>query len=123
MMHFTAYFSYMEQVEHQLLRELGLGVFMDVDGARISWPRVSTECDFMQAAVFEDLLTIGIGVRRLGEKSVTYESVFCRDEKRLATGRMVVACCRFERGQAPTAVPIPEVVKAKLQTVLIADGN
>ena len=121
-MHFTAYFDYMEQTEHQMLRKLGLGVFMDMDGARISWPRVSTQCNFRRPAVFDDEVTIGIGVRRLGGKSVTYAAVFWRDDELLATGTMVVACCQLDHGQPPQAVPIPASVASSLKTMLIAGG-
>ena len=48
--HFTAFFRFMEQAEHELLRSVGLSVFMPVDGEEITWPRVSSKCDFRSMA-------------------------------------------------------------------------
>ncbi len=118
-MHFTSYFKYMEQVEHEMLRQTGLSVFTEIDGQMISWPRVSSEFDYKRPSVFEDQLTIGIGIERMGSKSVTYVAEFRRGDELLATGRIVAACCRVEHGKPPVAIEIPEVIKSKLQSMTI----
>jgi YbgC/YbaW family acyl-CoA thioester hydrolase len=69
--HFSAFFVYMEQAEHQLLRHLGLGVFLRDDEGEISWPRVSATCDYRGPARFEDEIQIEVTVERVGEKSET----------------------------------------------------
>src|SRR5438876_10650892 len=75
-MHFAAFFRMMEQAEHDLLRSVGLSVVEhDLEGT-LSWPRVSTKCDFSAAARFEDVLEIEVRVARLGERSVTYAHRF-----------------------------------------------
>jgi 4-hydroxybenzoyl-CoA thioesterase/acyl-CoA thioester hydrolase len=118
-MHFTAYFRYMEQAEHEMLRQLGLSIFHEIDGQMISWPRVSTACEFKKPAVCEDELTIQIGIDRLGTKSVTYMSEFSRDGELLARGRIVAACCRVDVGHSPVAVQIPAQLVSKLQPMLL----
>ena len=117
-MHFTAYFKYMEQAEHEMLRHLGLSVFTEIDGQTISWPRVSTECDFKQPAVFEDELTIQLGIERLGTKSVTYRSQFLREDQLVAQGHIVAACCRVD-GDQPRAVEIPDSLVTSLQPMFV----
>src|SRR5688500_11278098 len=68
--HFARFFIYMETAEHEMLRSVGLSV-MQADGQHhISWPRVSTGCDFQRPAKFDDVLTIEVAVERIGEKSV-----------------------------------------------------
>lgn len=114
-MHFTGFFRMMEQAEHELLRKIGLGVFLVEDGRTISWPRVSTQCDFASAARFEEVLQIGVGISRLSTKSVTYDFEFERDRVTLATGRVVTACCEVIAGKEPRAVPIPETIVKKME--------
>src|SRR4029077_17247674 len=58
--HFSAFFYYMESVEHEFLRQLGLSVLSNDETSPISWPRVSATCDFQSAVRFEDVLDISL---------------------------------------------------------------
>ncbi|HVA46299.1 MAG TPA: thioesterase family protein [Pirellulales bacterium] len=112
--HFTAFFNYMEEVEHEFLRSVGLSVLArDGDGV-LSWPRVSAQCDYRGAVRFEDLLDIELTVDRVGEKSVTYRFLFQHDARQVAEGRLTAVCCRMNEG-APRSVPIPAEIAAKLR--------
>jgi acyl-CoA thioester hydrolase len=113
--HFSAFYFYMESVEHEFLRQIGLSVHATGGAAPVSWPRVSASCDFKSAVRFEDELDISLRVARLGEKSVTYEFEFTCAGRQVATGNTVAACCRFTPGGAPKSVPIPADIAAKLQ--------
>jgi 4-hydroxybenzoyl-CoA thioesterase/acyl-CoA thioester hydrolase len=113
--HFSAFFFYMESVEHELLRHLGLSVLWADDSGPISWPRVSVSCDYSGAARFEEVLDVTLRVARLGAKSVTYEFEFACDGRRIATGRTVAVCCRVPHGAAPQSITIPEPIAAKLR--------
>ncbi len=75
-MHFASFFVYMESAEHELLRTLGFSVHSEMDGERISFPRVSASCQYTSPALSEQVLDIAIQVMRIGEKSVTYEFHF-----------------------------------------------
>ena len=79
MIHFSSYFLYMEQAEHELFRHLGTSVLTKDDSGTISWPRVSASCDYSRPGTFEDELQIDVGIARLGEKSVTYQFYFLKD--------------------------------------------
>jgi len=114
MVHFSVFFTYMEQAEHALLRELGLSVVMTVGGQTISWPRVSAQCDYRSPARFEDELVIVVRVARIGDKSVTYGFEFHREDTLLAVGTLVAACCRLDVEQ-PYAVTIPPEIISKLR--------
>jgi acyl-CoA thioester hydrolase len=113
--HFSAFFFYMESVEHEFLRQLGLSVHATDGAAPVSWPRVSASCDFKSAVRFENELDVSLRVARLGEKSVTYEFEFSCGGRPVATGRTVAVCCRFTSGGAPTSVPIPADIAAQLR--------
>jgi 4-hydroxybenzoyl-CoA thioesterase/acyl-CoA thioester hydrolase len=123
MMHFTAFFRFMEQAEHALLRELGTSVHGNDEQGTVSWPRVSASCDFTQAARFEDLLTITLQVARLGRSSVTYQCQFHRDGELLASGKIVSVCCRLVPGQAPRSMDIPPGLAEKLQQYQASDQD
>jgi acyl-CoA thioester hydrolase len=113
--HFSAFFFYMESVEHEFLRQLGLSVHATDGAAPVSWPRVSASCDFKSAARFEDVLDVSLLIARLGEKSVTYEFDFSCGSRPVATGKTVAVCCRFTNGAGPKSVPIPADIQAKLR--------
>lgn len=114
--HFSAFLFYMESVEHELLRHLGLSVLWADAAGPMSWPRVSVSCDYTGAVRFEDVLDIAARVGRLGEKSVTYEFEFTCGGRKIATGRSVAVCCRMHPGRAPESVPIPAAIADRLRT-------
>lgn len=113
--HFSAFFKYMEAAEHQLLRSLGFSVYSEVGGEVITFPRVHAACDFRSPARCEDTLDIDVTVRRVGTKSVTYGFHFSQHGRDVAEGEITSVCCRIPHGQPPTSIPIPEVVATKLR--------
>lgn len=120
--HFSNFFVYMEQTEHAFLRSLGLGVVYEVDGERYSWPRVSANCNYKSSIRFEDLIDVKLRVQRIGEKSVTYQYQFFREDVFVAEGIMTVVCCLFEPGLPPQSVTIPAVFVEALEPYL-TNGN
>lgn len=114
--HFSAFFQYMEQAEHALLRSLELSVVLeDEDGRVISWPRVSADCDFQAAAKFEDVLDIEVRIDRLGTKSIAYGFTFRLDEQQIACGTIKTVCCHIEHGQVPRSIDIPNWIRERLR--------
>ena len=118
-MHFSTYFTYMEEVEHELLRSLGTSVVTPLDPAdstqgELSWPRVAAECQFVGSARFEDVLEIEAYVARLGTSSVTYEFRFRVDGREIAHGSLTSVCCRFRPGHPPESVPIADRLRQQL---------
>ena len=114
-MHFSAYFRYMEAAEHELLRNLGFSVYSEVDHDVVSFPRVAASCEFHSPARCEDVLEIDVFVRRVGNKSVTYGFEFSQHGRDVASGQMTSVCCRVPHGEAPVPIPIPDVVATKLR--------
>ncbi len=112
--HFSNFFIYMEQAEHELLRHLGLSVVMQDDEGTISWPRVAARCDYQSSVKFEDLLDIEVTMARVGHKSVTYEFNFTCGGRPVALGQTTSVCCRFKPDGTPWSIPIPEWISAKL---------
>jgi 4-hydroxybenzoyl-CoA thioesterase/acyl-CoA thioester hydrolase len=115
-MHFSAYFIFMEQAEHEFLRSRQLSVTMQRDDqTTISWPRVAASCSFQGSACFEDLLDIDVAIERLGRKSVTYAFQFSRAGEPIAAGSMTSVCCVIEAHAPPRSIEIPADFVAKLR--------
>jgi 4-hydroxybenzoyl-CoA thioesterase/acyl-CoA thioester hydrolase len=112
--HFSVFFTYMEEAEHEFLRHLGLTVHMQDGGETLSWPRVSARCDFESAVKFEEIVDIALRIGRLGEKSVTYTVEFSHAGLPVAHGSMTSVCCRLRSGQAPEPLVIPDWIREKL---------
>ena len=94
--HFSAFFPMMEAAEHELLRHLGIEVLPPADQQpRLTWPRVSAQCDYHQAARFEDVLSIGVCIEHIGRSSVRYRFEFTRDGDSIATGHLTTVCCEL----------------------------
>ena len=122
-MHFSTYFTYMEQAEHELLRSLGTSVVTDLDGNipvesghfdKISWPRVAAECQYAGSAQFENELEIQVSVARIGRSSVTYSFRFLLDQQEIAHGSLTSVCCRFVVGHPREPMPIPSPLRTQL---------
>ena len=111
--YFVNYFRYMEQAEHEFLRSLGLTVLLEVDGVKVTWPRVAASCEFLRPVRFEDVIDIHLSVTRKGARSLTYAAVFTKDGSEVARGQLTVACCRLTDG-AIEPIAIPELIAAKI---------
>jgi acyl-CoA thioester hydrolase len=116
-MHFSAFFRYMEAAEHELLRSLGLSVYSELDGSPVSFPRVAASCQFHSPARCEEVLDIDVSVQHVGTKSVTYGFNFQHSGRLVATGEMTSVCCRVDHGQPPVSIPIPDAVAQKLRAM------
>lgn len=113
--HFSAFFFWMESAEHELLRLAGLHVFeRQADGSEYSWPRVSVSCDYRSAVRFGDELDIAVHVAEIGRSSVTYRFVFEHDGRAVAEGRVVAVRCLVRPGGRLQAVAIPDDISRRL---------
>lgn len=113
--HFSAFFFWMESAEHELLRSAGLQVFeRHEDGSEFSWPRVSVSCDYRSTAQFGDELDIAVSVAAVGRTSVTYHFLFEHQGRAVAEGRVVAVRCLMRPGDRLKPVAIPADVLARL---------
>ena len=115
--HFSRFYVFMEQAEHEFLRSLGLSVHgkKDEDGNTIGWPRLTASCTFSNPAYFEEAIDIHLTVSRVGEKSVTYECSFSRGDTAIARGELRAVCCHCNPGEQMQAIQIPPDIRRKLE--------
>ena len=114
--HFSTFFLFMEEAEHEFLRRRGLSVFMHDEYGAFSWPRVSVSCEYQSAIKFEDELTIDVSVERLGTKSLTYAFNVRCGERQVATGKTTCVCCRVGGLKGPQSIEIPAWIREKLSS-------
>lgn len=114
-MHFSAFFRFMEAAEHALLRSLGFSVFSEIGDEVITFPRVASSCEYHSPARCEETLDIDVTVRRVGTKSVTYGFAFSHKGRDVATGQMTSVCCRVPHGGAPVSIAIPDAMAGHLR--------
>ncbi len=124
-MHFSAFFRFMEGAEHALVREAGLSIFCtvpDSDGnpIEVSFPRVHADCDYKQPARCEDWLEVEVTVEKLGRTSITYRHQIFHGEQLLASGSMVCVCCQMHQDKAPEPIELPGIVVEHLSPFLAA---
>jgi 4-hydroxybenzoyl-CoA thioesterase/acyl-CoA thioester hydrolase len=121
--HFSAFFFWMESVEHELLRAAGIAVIdRDASGVEASWPRVSSTCDYTSSVRFGDELDVVAGVEAVGRSSVTYGFRFSHDGLPVAHGRIVAVRCLMHSGRKPEAVAIPADVLGRLAPYRLSDA-
>ncbi len=113
-MHFSVFFQWMEEAEHELLRHVGLSVVTHDDLGAITWPRVAARCDFQSSIRFEETAQIEVRITRLGTKSVTYAFQLSGPRGAVASGEMTSVCCRVLPGGALQSMPIPDWISEKL---------
>lgn len=142
--HFSVFFNWMEQSEHAFLRHLGWSVVQPEDGFKISWPRVSAQCDYARPVRFEEVFGVQVDVVKLGRSSCVYRFRFLdaagvsrladpigdpvggwtsqRDwfqdaaVRPFAQGLVTAVCCRVSPDQPHESMEIPGVWREKLQS-------
>jgi len=117
--HFSVFFAYMEQAEHDLWRTLGTSVVHRTESETLSWPRVSAKCDYKVAIRFEDEIDIGVQVKKIGNKSLTFGFDFQRGNDQIAVGEMSTVCCQIEQNRKMNSVPIPDSIRNMLEAYLV----
>jgi acyl-CoA thioester hydrolase len=119
--HFTAYFRYMETAEHELFRSLGLAAATKDSERHLGWPRVSCGFDFKAALRFQDALEVHIGITKIGKRSVSYRADIVRDKEIIASGHSTSVCCTIDAAGHMASIDIPKDVTEKLQPYCIAE--
>ncbi len=111
--HFSAYFKYMEEAEHALWRSVGMSI-SPVD-AQVGFPRVSATCDFKAPLKFEDECEVDIEVQAIGRRSITYACILRRGDLVVATGRMTSVCVVRDADAVVRSTDLPEAIVTRLR--------
>jgi YbgC/YbaW family acyl-CoA thioester hydrolase len=114
--HFSNFYKWMEQAEHEFFRTQGLSIVRHLpDGVTIGWPRVSAQCRFESPARYEDILTVILTVQRIGMKSLTFDVVFRNGDRNIARGSMKTVCCVLRPGHGLESLEIPDEYRSRFE--------
>jgi 4-hydroxybenzoyl-CoA thioesterase/acyl-CoA thioester hydrolase len=119
--HFSAFFFWMESAEHELLRAAGVHVVDRLpsndtgESVTASWPRVSAACDYKAAIRFGDEVDIRVGIEDIGHSSITFSFRFEHEGIWVAQGRIVAVRCVMRPGRKPEPVAIPADIRGRLE--------
>jgi YbgC/YbaW family acyl-CoA thioester hydrolase len=112
LVHFSWFFRYMEEAEHALWRQAGLSIART--GEEIGWPRVAAAFDYHSPLRFEDEFEVTIRIQAVHSRTIEYVCHITKDETRIATGTLRVACVLRRPGQPLKSTIIPADVAARL---------
>lgn len=118
-MHFANFYRWMENVEHEFFRSMGLSIHTKLDGQHIGWPRLESTCKFKRPLKFEEIVIIDLSIEEITQKTVTYKFEFKKEldgeTLRVAQGQMTTVCATVEPSTGKlAAIPIPELIRNKL---------
>ena len=111
--HFSAYFRYMEEAEHALWRAVGLSVA----GDRLHWPRIAAYCDYTNPLRFEDEITVKVRAG-FGRRRIQYGFEIRRADTVAATGAITSVCTRANAAGTLESIEIPQELVARLRGAL-----
>ncbi len=117
--HFSAFFRYMEEAEHALWREAGLSIHPS--GGDIGFPRVATSFEFHRPLRFEQEFDVWMRIVAMTRKTIRYACLVTQGETKIATGSLTIACVRRRPDELMTAIEIPPEIAACLQVA--PDGD
>jgi acyl-CoA thioester hydrolase len=105
LVHFSWFFRYMEEAEHALWRKVGLTIARP--GDEIGWPRVAAAFDYHAPLRFEDEFDVTIRVTAVNSRTIEYVCDITKDETRIASGTLTIACVVRRPGEPLKSTTIP----------------
>jgi YbgC/YbaW family acyl-CoA thioester hydrolase len=112
--HFTAFFRYVEEAEHALLRAIGFSVHLAGEGFSVGFPRVSARCQYERPVKFEDEVEIHLWIHKKGAHSIVYQFNVTKTGKPIAKGEVAAICCRsYADGRIESAL-LPAALDEKI---------
>ncbi len=116
--HFSCYFRYMEEAEHELWRSVGLSVAPR--HAEVGWPRVNATFDYQRPLHFEDVFDVRVRIDALSKRTIRYACEITKDGEAIGSGSLTVVCVRKQDG-VMKAVEIPSEIVARLKAAATDD--
>lgn len=116
--HFSNYFKYMDTAVAEFFRSLNLpGPLTNYWGGtganEFDWPYVKVSCEFKKPARFDDWVQIRLAVRKIGNKSMTFDISFRKEGEELARGEILAVCCKTVDGR-PKGHDIPQEIRERI---------
>jgi acyl-CoA thioester hydrolase len=117
--HFSAFFRFMEEAEHALWRAAGVGIgAVEQTGG---WPRVAAAFEYKKPLRFEEEFDVTIRIAATTARSLRYGVSITRGDELIGTGTMTAVCTSKDGGRL-RAVEIPAGLVARLRAAAGQDA-
>jgi 4-hydroxybenzoyl-CoA thioesterase/acyl-CoA thioester hydrolase len=115
LVHFSAFFRYMEEGEHALWRAAGLSIAPP--GSEIGWPRLSASFEYHRPLRFEDEFEVCMQVTAVERSTIAYRCLLRKDGEAVATGRLTIICVRKRPQEPMKTISIPADIAVRFRPV------
>ena len=112
--HFSCFFRYLEDAEHELWRRLGLSIHPE--NSPIGWPRVAASCEFHRPLKFEQEFEVKVRIKELTMRTITYAGEISSNGERIASGSWKIACVSKSPDGTMRSTDIPPDVAERLKS-------
>jgi YbgC/YbaW family acyl-CoA thioester hydrolase len=113
LVHFSNFFRYFEDAEHQLWRDAGLSIHPETSS--VGWPRVAASCEFHRPLKFEQEFDVVVRITEMTRRTIAYAGEITRNGERVATGTWKIACVTRLPDGGIRAADIPADVAERLK--------
>lgn len=110
--HFSNFFRYFEDAEHELWRQAGLSIHPEK--SPIGWPRVAASCEFHRPLKFEQEFEISVRISEMTKRTISYAGEITSSGERIATASWKIACVNKLPDGGMKSADIPAEVAAQL---------
>ena len=111
--HFSNFFRYLEDVEHELWRRAGLSIHPE--NSPIGWPRVAASCEYHRALKFEQEFEVSVQITEITRRTISYTGRITRGDEPIATGKWKIACVSKLPDGTMRSTEIPSDVAERLR--------
>lgn len=116
LIHFTTYFTLMEEAEAELFRLLGIPLLQKDSTTVCGYPRVDCQCKFIRPVRFDDLVRVELGIAEIRANRIHYQVSFFNPAGELcAQGSMVTAFVSGDHCGKLSASRMPEAARRALE--------
>jgi acyl-CoA thioesterase FadM len=117
LIHFTTYFTLMEEAEAALFRELGIPLLWESGGFAYGFPRVDCQCKFRRPVGFDAPVRVELSITDIEGQRIFYVCRFLTPEGEVcASGRMVTAFAKRDSSGALSGAEMPESTREALES-------
>jgi acyl-CoA thioesterase FadM len=113
--HFTTVLFWVEATEEALFRDLKLPFFTQQGASVKGFPRVRIECDYKAPIYREDVVTLALHPRELGDKKIIWSFTALVQGREVAVGSLISVYAYREGDGAMAAALIPSATLAGLR--------
>jgi YbgC/YbaW family acyl-CoA thioester hydrolase len=111
--HFSNYFRYMEEAEHEMWRDAGLSIAPQ--GSEIGWPRVQVSFEYFRPLRFEEEFEAHIRIIEIAEKRIRYSCNITSAGANVARGNMTVVCVAKRPNEPMKSISIPKEILSRFE--------